>query len=166
MTDPSPSRALWRPTLAAGVCAAVFGLALMLRLRHLDEVTLGSDSLGQFLSSWSVLYGGTPVPPNPEGGHSLWVLGLPCVLGADTLKQVFTLRFVLGALVAPLGAWATHRLSSSTRLSWLAGALAGLVLAWDPGLVDTLVVSFRGYGAPELIALAMVGLAWANSAMN
>ncbi|MBC04395.1 MAG: hypothetical protein CMJ34_14010 [Phycisphaerae bacterium] len=80
------------------------------------------------------------------------------MIGASSLKQVFTHRFVLGALVAPLGAWAAHRLASPTRWAWLAGALAGLLLAWDPGLVDTLVVSFRGYGAPEFIAVAMVGI--------
>jgi len=43
------------------------------------------------------------------------------------------------------------------RSRWLAGLLAGLILAWDPGLVDTLVVSFRGYGAPEFVAMALLG---------
>lgn len=164
MTAPSATR---RPrlqfALAAILLAGVYALAVGVRLRHVDEVTLGSDALGQFLGAWTVLNGGTPVPPNPEGGHSLWVLGLPCVLGGASLADVFSLRFALGALVAPLGAFAAFRLSPSRTLAWLAGALAGLTLAWDPGLVDTLVASFRGYGAPELVALSVAGAALAKA---
>jgi len=138
---------------------ALWALATGVRWRHLHEVTLGSDALGQFLGAWTVISGGAPVPPNPEGGHSLWLWGLPCVLGGSSLEQVFAIRFALGALVAPVGALAAALLSGGRRRAWLAGALAGVVLAWDPGLVDTLVVSFRGYGAPELISMALLGAA-------
>ena len=128
----------------------------MIRWGHLHEVTLGSDALGQFLGAWTVLSGGTPVPPNPEAGHSLWLWAMPSVLLGRSLEEVFAVRFAMGALVAPLGALAAAVWSPPGRARWLAGGVAGLVLAWDPGLVDTLVVSFRGYGAPELVALALV----------
>ena len=136
---------------------ALWALATWIRWGHLHEVTLGSDALGQYLAAWTVLSGGAVVPPNPEGGHSLWVLGLPCVLLGRSLEGVLAVRFAIGALVAPLGAAAAAAWSPAGRARWIAGATAGLVLAWDPGLVDTLVSSFRGYGAPELVALAALG---------
>ncbi|HCH65569.1 MAG TPA: hypothetical protein DFR83_22390 [Deltaproteobacteria bacterium] len=135
---------------------AMWAVAGAIRWQHLQEATLGSDALGQFLAAWTVLSGGAPVPPNPEGGHSLWLLGLPCVLIGRSLEGVFAVRFVLGALVAPLGAAAAWVWAPPSRTRWLGAVVTGLMLAWDPGLVDTLVVSFRGYGAPELVALALL----------
>ena len=151
----SLSKSTTRGLAVAGLLV-LWALATAIRWAHLHEVTLGSDALGQFLAAWTVLSGGSPVPPNPEGGHSLWVLGLPCVLLGPSLEGVFAVRFAIGALVAPLGAWAAAVWSPQGWHRWVAGATTGLVLAWDPGLVDTLVVSFRGYGAPELVALAVL----------
>ncbi len=162
MTPPSPrSVAFLRRGLACTALLALWAFATGLRWRHLHEVTLGSDALGQFLGAWTVINGGAPVPPNPEAGHSLWVWGLPCVVGASTLEQVFAIRFALGALVAPIGALAAARLAGEGLgwRAWLAGLLAGIALAWDPGLIGTLVVSFRGYGAPELVTVALLGAA-------
>ncbi len=136
----------------------LWGLAAAIRWAHVDEVTLGSDAIGQFLGAWTVLHGGKPVPPNPEAGHSLWVGGLLPVMLAGSLRELFVLRFAVGALVAPLGAWTAAQFADGYR-KWVAGALAGLILAWDPGLTDTLVVSFRGYGAPEWIAAALAAAA-------
>ena len=152
---PAPSR--WFALRAGVALAGLWGLATWIRWQHLHEVTLGSDALGQFLAAWTVLSGGIPVPPNPEGGHSLWVLGMPCVLLGQSLEGVFAVRFAVGALVAPLGAAAAWVWAPASRWRWLGALTAGLILAWDPGLVDTLVVSFRGYGAPELVAVAALG---------
>ncbi len=154
-TSSRPGRA--EAAVAIAALAGLWVLACAIRWAHLDGVTLGSDALGQFLGAWTVLSGGRPVPPNPEAGHSLWLIGVPCVLLGSSLKGVFAVRFAIGALVAPLGAVAAALWSEPGRARWMAGAVAGLVLAWDPGLVDTLVVSFRGYGAPELVALALLG---------
>ena len=131
-------------------------LASVWRLRSLSQASIGSDSLGQFLpglAPWSL-----PPPPNPEAGYALWVSAAPMVSAAGSLEQLFTLRFLVGALIAPLGFVAAWRVAKKHRL--LAGSIAGGLLAVDSGLVDTLVSAFRGYGAPELIAAAVVVLLW------
>ncbi len=141
----------WLPLLGA---LASWLLAVGWRLRALPQVSLGSDSLGQLLPGLDPL--SFPPPPNPEAGYALWVTAAPLVWLAGSLEQLFALRFAVGALIAPLGFLTAWRLARQNRL--LAGAIAGGLLAVDSGLVDTLVSSFRGYGAPELLAGAMLSL--------
>ncbi len=136
-------------------------LAAGARLDAIADATVGSDALGQYAVALQVLLGGGwPHPPNPEGGHSLWLMALPLVPFAGSLEELYRLRFIVAALVAPLGALAAWLLAAP-RARGAAAVAAGVVLALDVGLVDTLVSSFRGYGAPELLALATVGLALA-----
>ena len=85
--------------LAAGALAAWI-LAVLWRLRALHQVSIGSDSLGQFLPGLSPL--SFPPPPNPEAGFALWVTAAPLVTLAGSLEGLFALRFALGALIAPL----------------------------------------------------------------
>ena len=129
-------------------------LASWVRLRAIDGTTAGSDTLGQYLAGLTLGRGAWPSPPNPEGGHSLWMTVWPLTQIANSLEQLFQLRFVLGATVAPLAAASAWLLSPIGLTRWLAGTLAGILLALDPGLVDTLVISFRGYAAPEWVGLA------------
>ena len=136
---------------------ALWALAWGMRLRGLPAATVGSYSLGQFLAALGLLRGGgLPHPPNPEGGHSLWLMVLPLLPLADSLQGLLQLRFALGALVAPLCGLAAWLLAED-RGRFPAALAAGVVVALDPGLIDTLIVAFRGYGAPELLALATVG---------
>ena len=143
---PSTGRGLW----------AVAGWA---RLRFVGLSSTGSDALGQYLAAWSASWNWVPGPPNPEGGHSLWVMALPLVHLAGSLETLFKLRFIVGALIAPLAAAAVLLLLPHGLLRWVAALLVGLILSFDPGLIDTLVISFRGYGAPEMGAMATLGLA-------
>jgi len=143
---------------AAALLLGVFIVALAARLRGLDAASTGSDALGQFLAAWSVGPGHLPNPPNPEGGHALWVLAWPLVHLAGSLRELFMLRFALAALIAPLTAAAVLLLAGAGARRWGAAAAAGVLVSVDPGLLDTLVVAFRGYGAPEMAALASVGL--------
>ena len=136
-------------------------LAVGWRLRSLDQASIGSDSLGQFLPGLAP--GSLPSPPNPEAGYALWVTAAPLVAAAGSLEELLTLRFAVGALIAPLGFLAAWAVAPQRRL--LAGSIAGAVLAVDSGLVDTLVSAFRGYGAPELLAAAALCLlAWPGRA--
>lgn len=136
----------------AAVLLAVLGLALWVRLPAVPAASLGSDGLGPYLVALSVWQGGGwPHPPNPEGGHSLWLLQLPLLPFSRSLEALVALRFCVGALVAPLAAGAAAVLASAGRRA-AAAAAAGVWLAVDPGLVDTLTSAFRGYGAPELLA--------------
>lgn len=146
-------RSLRSETLAVTfVLLVVFGLALWVRLPAVPAATLGSDGLGPYLVALQVLQGGGwPHPPNPEGGHSLWLLQLPLLPFSRSLEGLVSLRFGVAALVAPLASAAAAVLASPGRRT-AAAAAAGVWLALDPGLVDTLTSAFRGYGAPEVLA--------------
>lgn len=170
------------PRLRHGLLLTLLSLLLWaaaawLRLRVLDHVELGSDSLSPYLQAlglrWDLLQQGSlPRPPNPESGDWLWLSAVPLVHAARSLEELFTLRFVLGAAIAPLGAvaafvWAADDgdaplLASPRAGQWAAALCAGVVLAVDPGLSDTLVNGARAYGAPELLTLVtlLLGLAW------
>jgi hypothetical protein len=117
---------------------------------------VGSDVLGGALAAAAVWHGGAPVPPNPEGGHSLWIFALPGLAVArwagGGLGALAIARVAVGALIAPLGAALAARLAP--RAGAAAAAFAGVALALDPGLDDTLRVAFRGYHAPELLTAA------------
>ena len=139
-------------------------LAAYQRLRHIDEAILSSDSIGPYLQAQSLLFGHLPRPPNPESGDALWLLVLPLVIFADNLVNLFSLRFILGAAVAPIAfAAAWHWIEDAAPKSrrWAAGLAAGVFTAFDPGLIDTLISGARTYGAPELIGLTTLGLAMA-----
>jgi hypothetical protein len=154
---------------------ACFGLAVAVRLAGAGTVSTGSDALGQYLAAMAVLQGGRPFVPNPEGGHALWAWVLPLVAVAPSLSALVKLRMVQAALVAPVSAAAAWVLADPGKgptdglvRKVAAAAGAGVALALDPGLVDTLQVAFRGYAAPEFLAfvtlfgaLALRGRAWA-----
>ena len=143
---------------------ALWVLAAWHRLKVLNETVVGSDSLGPYLQAHAALFGHLPRPPNPESGDALWVTMLPLVAWADDLSELFTYRFVLGALVAPIGFAAAYQwISPSEKPTrrWIAGLLAGIFLAFDPGLLDTLISGARSYGAPEFIGLSTLLLALA-----
>lgn len=166
--------------LLAILCLLSWAAAAWLRLRGLDAAVVGSDSLGPYLQAWSLSEahlraGVLPRPPNPESGDWLWISALPAVHLAHDLRSLFTLRFVAGAAIAPLGllaawVWAApdHVAGLWTRgtyRQWSAALAAGTILALDPGLTDSLMSGARGYGAPELVALSTLclGLAWHGS---
>lgn len=177
-SPPPPSRARRAAVLLAVLVLALaaFLLAAHLRLRGLDQAVVGSDSLGPYLRALALspeaLRAGTiPRPPNPESGDWLWLSAWPLVHAAASLHDLFRLRLLLGATIAPLGllaAWvwaaperATHPVTTATWRQGFAAVAAGLVLAVDPGLADSLVSGARGYGAPEWLALCTLALALA-----
>ena len=143
-----PSIRLWL------VLSVVYGLAVAYRLQVVDIIEVGSDTLSPIWAAMGVLHHGWADPPNPESDHWLWLTHLPLMWGRS-LHEVFVLRCAQAALIAPLGAYAVWILSSQRTAVSL---LAGLLLALDPGLRDTLVVGFRGYGAPEWLMLSFLGL--------
>jgi hypothetical protein len=145
----------------------------VVRFQAIPYASVDSDALGQYLAAWALGAGVLAQPPNPEGGYALiwWVW--PVVEMAGSLEGLYRLRFAQGALMAPLTMLAARWLLGGTNRGWAAAVAAGAVVALDPGLVDTLVSSFRGYGAPELGAVATLGLAgslrgrwWGPTAMG
>jgi len=152
----------------------LWAVAAWHRLRVLDHAVVGSDSLGPYLQAQAALFGNLPRPPNPESGDALWLTMVPLVAAADSLVELFSFRFALGGIVAPLGFAAAYHWTSETRSAqrrWAAAMTAGILLAFDPGLVDTLVSGARSYGAPEFVgaftlsmALSLRGVPWAPAA--
>ncbi len=150
---------------------ALWAVAAWHRLRVLEHAVVGSDSLGPYLQAQAAIFGHLPRPPNPESGDILWASMVPLVAATGSLTDLFSLRFVLGGLVAPIGFaaafhWTDETCSMARR--WAAGLTAGCILAFDPGLLDTLISGARSYGAPEFIglftlcmALALRGVPWA-----
>ena len=110
--------------------------------------------------SWSWI----PRPPNPESGDGLWLLAWPLVHTASNLVELWEIRLVLGGIVAPAAfaaVWGFLGIEASVLRRWVASISAGLFVATDPGLVDTLISGARSYGAPELIGLATAAGAFA-----
>jgi len=141
---------------------ALWGIAAWYRLRAVEHAIVGSDSLGPYLQAKAALLGHLPRPPNPESGDALWMFAVPLVAWADSLSSLFSARFIAGGVVAPLAFaaawhWTDDDVSAARR--WAAALTAGLLMAFDPGLVDTLVSGARTYGAPELVGLMTLGIA-------
>lgn len=153
---------------------ALWAVAAWHRLRVVHESVVGSDSLGPYLQAQAALFGNMPRPPNPESGDALWLTMVPLVAVAGSLTELVSFRFVLGACVAPLGFAAAYHWTDeccSAARRWAAALAAGIILAFDPGLLDTLISGARSYGAPEFVglytvcvALALRGVPWAPAA--
>ena len=141
---------------------ALWVVAAWHRLKVLDEAIVSSDSLGPYLQAQAALFGHLPRPPNPESGDALWLLAVPLVALSSSLTELFQSRFILGGLIAPIGFAAAFHWTdpkASTARRWAAALASGLFLAFDPGLLDTLVSGARSYGAPELIGIMTLGVA-------
>ena len=134
------------------------------RLKVVDEAIVGSDALGPYLQAQALRFGHLPHPPNPESGDALWLLSLPIVSAATSLKSLFEIRFIVGGVIAPIAfaaAWHWTSPKKSAAVRWSAAITAGLLVAFDPGLLDTLVSGARSYWAPELIGVFTLSLALA-----
>jgi hypothetical protein len=160
----APPERRFRMICGVMVLGLLWALAFVLRWRLVGEVNLGSDAIGPFLAALSAQIGHLPNPPNPEGGHSLWWVNVPLVHLATSLENLFVLRMAVSALVAPVGALAAWVWldGAPLRTRWAGMIIGGLLLVADPGLLHTGVMSFTGYGGPEWIALATLGLALAE----
>jgi hypothetical protein len=156
---PRLARSSWLPWLGAGLCSA---LATWARLRQLALVIPDRDAIAPFATAWALLDGRLPLPHHAHFGDGLWLCHLPLVAVAGSLEQLFALRALVGAGAAACGFAAAWLLAGDQgwRRLW-AGLTAGVLLAWDPGLVDSFISGARGYWAPELMALAVLGAAGA-----
>lgn len=137
-----------------GILLCIYSISVWYRFQILNIIEVRSDTLSPFWAAMGVMHHGWSPPPNPESDHWLWVTHLPLLLGRN-LHEAFALRCMQAALIAPIGAYAAWVLSKRNVLCTIA---VGLLLALDPGLRDTLIVGFRGYGAPEWLSLSTLGL--------
>ena len=134
------------------ILAVCFFVSLKVRLSYLDFAEVNSDSLSPYLAAMKFWYQGFSDPPNPESDHWMWLTTAPWVRWGDSLESLFSIRFFWGACIAPIGSLCMFYLTERRR--YISALCVGLLLALDKGLIDTLISSFRGYMAPEFIALA------------
>ena len=139
-------------------CICVYLIAIWARYRYFDSVEIYSDSLSPYLAATKVIHTGFSDPPNPESDHWLWITALPQVFVAGSLRELFFLRLCISALVAPMGFLIGWKLCRNLQISdaWLIAFLIGLIVSFDVGLIDTFLSSFRGYMAPEWVALSFL----------
>lgn len=134
------------------ILSFVWGVSFYIRLQYIPFVQINSDSLSPYLSALKFWTVGFPPPPNPESDHWMWISKAPWLWCASSLEELFQIRFLIGASMAPMAAWCVWY--STHQYRHISALACGLLVALDKGLIDTLISSFRGYMAPEWIALA------------
>jgi hypothetical protein len=137
------------------VAALLLVAAAMFRLPRLDLVVLNADTIGPYLRAWTILNGDGLLPPShaPESGPALYWISTLFLVGADGLHEAFGRRYLLQALIAP-GLYL-----ALVRPAGRGGALlVGMLLAWSPGLIQTLDSGYHGYLAPDVAAVVVAGL--------
>ena len=153
------------------LAAGVFGLALWVRLRDLDAGVMLIDALGPYLTAY-----GSPLNPHPHAppyGPGLYP-PYALALHAGTLRGAAAVVLGVHALVAPVGVLAAWSLGGR-----VAAVAVGLLLAVDPGLLDTarsgseayfgaLWIGLGGWGLTQrrAAACAVGGAALAIAVMN
>lgn len=150
------------------VCFVVYTVAIWSRYRYFDAVEIYSDSLSPYLAATRVLHTGFSDPPNPESDHWLWATAIPQVVLSGSLRELFLFRLGISALVAPMGFLTALELCRVKNIEhgFLIGSIVGVILAFDVGLIDTFVSSFRGYMAPEWVGLSFLFFVYAQSREN
>ena len=130
--------------------AAVWAVAIAARWTRLPEASALGDSLGP----WLVGARG-PWQTHPHAPPYGWLLAVPhaaILWGAQDLWSAFAAIRVIDAVVAPILTLAVARHSRSTAR----GLAAGLLMALDPGLLDTATSGAEAYQAPVAIALVVL----------
>jgi hypothetical protein len=157
---------------SAAVLALVVGAVL--RLREVDAIMVLADGMGPYLTATA-----SPVNPHPHAPPYGWALYVPyalCLALAQSLRSAAVLMALLHALAAPLAALSAGRLGGVG-----AAVVAGMLVAVDPGLLDTLTSGAETYLAPVWIGLltwlsltaksqpkyaVLLGPVWACAVMN
>ena len=112
-------------------------VALAARLVDLDATMMLADSVGPYLSA-----AGSPVNPHAHAPPYGWGLHPPYAIAlmAPSLRVAVGVTMGFHALAAPLAALCAARLGD-----WRHGAVAALVVALEPGLLDTAYSGAEGY---------------------
>ena len=131
---------------------ALWGVASWVRVRDVDAVMMLADSVGPYWVAAAHPVGAGHTPLYGWGISPPYSLAL---LLAGSLAGAATVLLVLHALVAPL-AYALVRAIRPER--WMAATAAGLLLALDPGLVDTAISGAKGYLAAVWLGVGVLAL--------
>ena len=131
-------------------------LSIWIRLEYFPFVQITSDTLSPFVGAirwWNTGWFGAA---NPESDQWLWMVSAPILLPSTSLSAVFWWKCVATTIVVPCACWLVIRLITNYQWFWM--LVTASILTLDMGLVDTMLSSFRGYWAPECMAVATIGL--------
>ena len=131
---------------------ALWGVAAWVRVRDVDAVMMLADSVGPYWVAAAHPVGAGHTPLYGWGMSPPYSLALAL---AGSLVEASAVLLVLHALVAPL-AYALVRTIRPER--WMAATAAGLLLALDPGLVDTALSGAKGYLAAAWLGVGVLAL--------
>ncbi len=140
-----------RRALCIGAGVVLWGIAAWVRLQGMPEASALGDAMHPW---WAALRSGWPRAHAPPYG---WALLLPykaCMWGAGDLWTAVQRMMLVHALAAPVAAWMTWRVAQARG----AAVLVGLLVAFDPGLLDTVHSGAEGYLGPLLLGLVGVGV--------
>jgi len=129
--------------LIAFFALGVFLLAFWARVRSLPVSMMLDDAVGPWLLAW-----GDPLSGDAHRAFYGWGMLVPYRLAlrfSASLWEAVAVLQVFHALIAPLVLVVILTWRSS---AWIAGCVASVVLALDPGLLDTAVSGAEGYLAP------------------
>jgi len=150
-TQPSSS-AVW--LLTWGLC--LWGISIYIRLSYFPFVQVTSDTLSPFVGAirwWNTGWFGAA---NPESDQWLWILSAPLMVVSSNISSLFWWKFVATTIVVPCALWMVVQETKYHQWFWM--LVVTSILTLDMGLVDTMLSSFRGYWAPECMAVASIGL--------
>jgi len=152
-TPPDQPRPI--PAWTVVACALVAYLAaLALRLHQADAVMALADGTGPWLEALA-----HPLAPRSHAEPYGWALYTPyalCLLLAGSLRQAVGCLAALHALAAPLAVLVVLRLRPR---AWLPALAAGLLIALDGSLLDTLRSGAECYLGPVWLGAAALGVA-------
>jgi hypothetical protein len=135
-----------------------FGWAVScwIRLTYASFGQVTSDTLSPFVGGIQWWNFGLFQPANPESDQWLWILSLPLMYMSQSLTELFWWKCVATTIVVPISMWMCFQWTTRHRIFWM--LVLAMILTFDMGLVDTMLSSFRGYWAPECMAVACLGL--------
>ena len=133
-------------------------LSCWIRLTYVSFSQVTSDTLSPFVAGIQWWHTGVFQPANPESDQWLWILSLPLMSLSNSLTQLFWWKCLATTIVVPISMWMSAQLIQRYQLFWM--LVLAMILTFDMGLVDTMLSSFRGYWAPECMAIACIGLVY------
>jgi hypothetical protein len=137
---------------------AVGAVSIHLRLRGVAAASSLGDAIHPW---WAALRDGWPRPHAAPYGWGLVPPYQLCLLGASSLWEAVSRMLVLHALAAPLAVWVAW---SCHRRAWGTAGLIGVLVAVDPGLIDTALSGAEGHLAAVFIGLVTLGIAHRDQA--
>lgn len=146
------SSAIW--LLAWGFC--LWFISVYIRLSYFPFVQVTSDTLSPFVGVirwWNTGWFGAA---NPESDQWLWILSAPLIAVSSSISSLFWWKCVATTILVPCALWMV--VQEIKRHQWFWMLVVTSILTLDMGLVDTMLSSFRGYWAPECMAVASMGL--------